>query len=63
MLRIDRIRNAELGELAGILNRVGGAPWCTDLDGCLADLEQNRDIPEERCEACTIGWLLGEGDV
>lgn len=60
MTRGEKIRKAGLGELAQIIEEAGNNPWCGDLQGCLEDMEQGREVPEERCRACVIGWLLSE---
>lgn len=62
MTRFERIRSMELGELAELMEDAGNIPWCGSLESCLEELNGGREIPEERCRACVIGWLLGEYD-
>ena len=69
MTNADRFRAMSVEELATMLNRfaVGeNAPhYCRNLPECDADMEADRLIPLERCQACLLYWLQqpAEGDV
>lgn len=69
MTNSDRVRAMSDEELATMLNRfaVGeNAPhYCRNLPECDADMEADRLIPLERCQACLLCWLQqpAEGDV
>lgn len=61
--RYDRIKAMGLVEMAELLDRAAGTPWCGYLESCLKDLEHDREIPAGRCLDCVIGWLLGEEEL
>ena len=69
MTNADRIRAMSDEELATMLNRFAegeNAPhYCRNLPECDADMEADRLIPLERCQACLLCWLQqpAEGDV
>ena len=55
----DKIRAMTDPELAKRLNKLTDSypGVCLELPECHADLDADRDIPLERCEACWIRWL------
>lgn len=69
MTNSDRVRAMSDEELATMLNRFAegeNAPhYCRNLPECDADMEADRLIPLERCQACLLCWLQqpAEGDV
>ena len=69
MTTAERVRARSDEELATLLNRCAGgenAPhYGRNLPECDADMEADRLIPLERCQACLLCWLQqpAEGDV
>lgn len=65
----DSIRAMGDEELAAMLNRFAESEnalhYCRNLPECDADMEADRLIPLERCQACLVHWLQQpeEGDV
>lgn len=55
----DRLRHMTDEELAVFLASFEHTNYCRDLPGCLADLEEDREIPLERCAGCMTAWLRG----
>lgn len=57
MTNADRIRAMSDEEMAGILVRMDGGVFCENLPRCEDDLNNDRDIPDERCMECALRWL------
>lgn len=61
MTNAQRIRSMTDEGLARWLIRLAtgdeNIKFCKDRPECDADLEQDRDIPQERCAACMLSWL------
>lgn len=55
----DRIRAMTDEELARHLNKLTDDYHgvCRNLPECDADLDEDRDIPLERCDGCWLAWL------
>lgn len=61
MTNADRIRAMTDEELAAALLDIhdGGScfiPFCKVLPECHEDMDQDRDIPDERCIGCMLEW-------
>lgn len=57
MTRADKIRAMSDEELARAMYRFGDAPYCRDLKECGDMLNQDIEIPEEKCIGCALRYL------
>lgn len=57
MTRADRIRAMSDEELARYLVQYGDVPFCRNLEECRQMLDQDADIPDEKCVVCALQWL------
>lgn len=58
----DRIRGMSDEELAEQLLYYGFDKHCTNDPACVAMLDTNARIPEERCKNCALQWLKQTAD-
>ena len=57
MTRADRIRAMSDEELAAALYHFGDVPFCRNLQECKEMLDQDVEIPDEKCIGCALRWL------
>lgn len=57
MTNADRIRAMSDEELAQLLYCADGLGWCTNDPACVALLDMEDGVPEEKCMGCLISWL------
>ena len=55
--KADRIRSMSDEELARLLYCSDGLGWCRDLPECVALLNTDEGVPEEKCMSCLVTWL------
>ena len=55
--RADRIRAMSDEELAAALYHFCDVPFCRNLMECKEMLDQDIDIPDEKCIGCALRWL------
>ena len=57
MTRAERIRAMSDEELAAAIYHFGDVPFCRNLPECKEMLDQDVEIPDEKCIACALRWL------
>ena len=57
MSRADLIRAMSDEELAAALYHFGDSPFCRNLQECEEMLDQDIEIPDEKCIGCALRWL------
>jgi len=55
--RADRIRAMSDEKMAVAMYHFGDAPFCRNLLECKEMLDQNIEIPDEKCIGCALRWL------
>lgn len=55
--RADLIRRMTDEELAGKIYDLMGDKYCKNLPECGEMLDNNQEIPEEKCKDCLLEWL------
>lgn len=60
----DRIRAMTDEQLAKTINGLveESGKFCRELSECGEDLDNDRLIPEERCQQCVLAWLREEAE-
>ena len=60
----DKIRTLTDEQLAKIINGLveESGRFCGELPECVEDLNNDRLIPEERCQQCVLAWLREEAE-